>query len=277
MRNNRVGIVVFVFVIFFVGCKTTRKVGDLLPVLPLREGELVKKVENAQPDGEEFFFRRTLVKLDSKRENYRFKANIWLKKDSFLRMSVLGPMGIEAVRIHFEPGEVVIINRMNRAVIYTGFRDIKKRLGLDVDFRILESLILNKGFSYFEGNDLTDYHSGIENRQYKLASVKDKKFKKNVKNRGANFPVFHRLWFDPDHFYLTRTAFTSVDRDLNVDVNYKNFKSIENRFYFPEVLSIGGHHKGSDFSIKFVFGNISLDGENSISFRIPDQYEKIYR
>ena len=277
MRNNRIGLIVFFFAILFTGCKTTRKVGEILPVLPLRDAELVKKVEKAQKEKNEIFFRRTVVKVNSKRENRRFKANIWLKKDSFLRMSLIGPMGIEAARINFQPDDVVIIDRMNRVVVYSGYHDIKKRFGLDIDFRILQNLFLNQGFSYFAGNDLDDYHGGIDNRQYKLASMKEKKYQKKVNNRDRSIPVFHRLWFDPDHFYLTKTSFTSVDSDMDVDVNYNDFKSYGEGLYFPEVFVIEGQHQDSSFSLNFEFGDVDFSKENNISFRIPDQYEKIYR
>lgn len=277
MSRNKGVFIFFIFIFFLGGCKTTKKIGEMLPVLPLRNAELVKKVENAQPEKDEVFYRRTVVKLNSERENRRFKANIWLKTDSFLRMSVLGPMGIEAARINFQPDEVVIIDRMNRAVIYSGYRDLKKRLGLDIDFRILQNLFLNRGFTYFSGNDLVHYHGGIENRQYKLASVKEKKFQREIQNRNSEVPVFHRLWFDSDHFYLTRTSFTSIEDDLDVDVKYKGFKKFEEDFYFPEVLNIEGQQQGSSFSLNFEFGNIQFSGENKISFRIPDQYENIYR
>ncbi|MGM0375519.1 MAG: DUF4292 domain-containing protein [Bacteroidota bacterium] len=276
MRNNKFGIIVFIFILLLSGCKTKEKISDALPVLPLRDSELVKRIENARPEKEEVFYRRTVVKLNSERENRRFKANIWLKTDSFLRMSVIGPMGIEAARIHFQPEEVVIIDRMDRVVVYSNYNDIRKRFGLDIDFRILQNLFLNRGFSYFAGNDLTDYHGGIEEKQYKLASVKEKKFQREIKNRSNDIPVFHRLWFDPDHFYLTRTSFTSIEDGLDVDVKYKDFKDID-QSYFPEVLGIEGQHQGSSFSLNFKFGSVDFNGERDISFSIPDQYEKIYR
>ncbi|MFW5781288.1 MAG: DUF4292 domain-containing protein [Bacteroidota bacterium] len=276
MSNNKVRCVVLVFIVFLAGCKTKEKIGEIVPVLPLRDSQLVRKVKNARPHKDEIFFKRTVVKLDSERENRRFKANIWLKTDSFLRMSVIGPMGMEAARINFLPEEVVIIDRMNRVVVYSGYQDVKKRFGLDIDFRILQNLFLNRGFSYFDGNDLVDYHGGIENRQYKLASIKEKEYQRKLENPSSGVPVFHRLWFDSKRFYLTRTSFSNAE-DIDVDVNYNDFKSFEEGFYFPEAMSIEGQHQGSHFSLNFEFGDIHFDGENSISFRIPDQYEKILR
>ena len=274
------GVLVFIFLLglsILQGCKTKEKISRVLPVFPLNENELVHRIDESRPDFGDVFFRRTLVKINSDRKNQRFKSNIWLKRDSFLRVSVLGPMGIEAARVNFKPEEVIVIDRMNRLVIYTGYHEVERRFGMSLDFEFLQNIFLNRPFSLFPDVELSDYHSGVDNRQYKLASLRNREYARLKKNRSGDIPVFHQLWIHPEHYYLRKSSFTSEKEDLDVDIQYDEFEKGDDMFYFPGSMSISGKKENTSIDVNFDFGNVSFEGENRISFRIPDKYEKIYR
>jgi hypothetical protein len=150
-------------------------------------------------------------------------------------------------------------------------------LGLSLDFNFLQNIFLNQPFSFFSDVELTDYHSGVDNRQYKLASLRNREYERLNNNHSGDIPVFHRLWIHPDHYYLRKSSFSSEQKGLDLDIQYDEFEKGDDMFYFPGRMSISGKMENTSIDVNFDFGNVSFEGENQISFRIPDKYEKVYR
>lgn len=75
-----------------------------------------------------------------------------------------------------EPDSVTIIDRMGRQVIYTDYEEIYRKFGVEADFYIFQSILLNEAFSMFheKGLSLHDYHLGIQSHQYQLSSAREK-------------------------------------------------------------------------------------------------------
>jgi len=279
MRKSNFFVLFLLLALSFNSCKTKSKISDILPVLPLSEKELVKRVNESRPDISSIFYRRSVVKFQTENENQTFRSNIYLKTDSSIIVSILAPLGIEVARICFKPHEVIIIERMNRLVVYTGYDDVSKKIKVDVDFYFLQNLFMNQPFSFFQNKDisLNDYHGGIENNQYKLVSLKERRFNKLIKNRRGEETFLHRLWIDPDGFFLRRTSFARRRDNFNVNIVYDNFHKESREFYFPEGFTVEGTREGKNFLFEIAFGNLVFNDDNGLSFNIPDKYEKIYR
>lgn len=279
MNKLRYLILLFWVVIILHGCKTSRTVTDFLPILPINENQLVDRIRHSQPELESISFHRASVKIESDNQKQSFRSNFFLQKDSFFRVSVLAPFGIELLRISFEPGQIIIIDRLNKSVIYAGYEEVNKRVGFNMNFNILQNLFLNRAFSYFEsdGIRLVDYFGGIDDRHYKLASIRDRRYKRLVNKNNVGNIVFHRLWVDPENFYLRKTSFLLNNNDLNVDVVFNDFNKENSGFYFPEGFTIEGNTSENKFLMDVSYGSIRFNDANNISFNIPDKYEKVYR
>lgn len=279
MRISNFFVLLLLLAFGFTACKTKSKITDILPVLPLSEKELVKRVDESRPDISSIFFRRSVVKLQKGNESQSFRSNIYLKTDSSIIVSILAPLGIEVARVSFNPDEVIIIERLNRVVVYTGYEEVSKKYNVDVDYYFLQSLFMNQPFSFSRDKDVTlnDYHGGIEDEQYKLASINERQFNKLIRKGRDEEVVFHRLWIDPDGFFLRRTAFSWIPGNLNVNILYDDFQKESNGFYFPGGFTVEGDRHEKNFLVEIVFGNLVFNEGNGLSFNIPDKYEKVYR
>jgi hypothetical protein len=279
MRRIRYIVSVSVFVIFFNGCKTKHIVSGVSVINPIDESDLVKMVDEVDPNIEIAFFKRTSIRVKTENESQSFKSNIFFKKDSFIRVSVLAPMGIEIARISLEPDKVIVIDRINRLVVFTDYDEVYNRFGVETDYKFLQNILLDKAFSYFEadGINLVDYYGGIEDRLYKLASVKERQYKRLIHRSKEGDIVFHSLWINPEFFYLKKTSFFIKKGNINVDVVYDGFNKNFSEFYFPNKMIIDGQKDGKSFSFDVSYGSIQFNEDNNISFNIPQRYEKVYR
>jgi hypothetical protein len=271
--------IIFIIIVFLQGCKTKYNISDYLPSLPLSNKELVERLDNSRSDIGQIFFRRATIQIESDKNNQSVRSNICLKRDSFIRVSLLAPFGIELARISFEPNRVIIIDRINQDVIYTGFKVVSDKIGFEVDFDMLQSLFLNEAFSFYakKGFELSDYHNRLRNKQYVLSSFKKKQFNQlDDRDNWEDF-IFHELIIDSDHFYLKETSFLNRNESFDANIVYNDFESDATDFYFPGGFSVVVNHFKSSFLVDIDFGSVRFDDENNISFSIPEKYEKVYR
>ncbi len=276
MSKNYIYTIIF-SIVFITGCKTKKIVSDdAAYVIPIKKRDLVERVDKNFKNVRNIFFSKSLVQFESDKVNQTFRTNIFLDIDNNIRISILAPLGIEVARISLEPDSVFIIDRMNRQVVYTDYDEARRKFGIEVDFSSMQNILLNRTFSLFESQDINlhDYHLGIENQQYKLSSVKEKSrpfFSKK------NEPILHKMWIQPRRFSLNRTSFTESAKNLRLDINYEDFAEEARGFYFPKKVIFSGNKGLQQISLVIKHNSLDINSEKSISFHIPDKYDKIYR
>ena len=270
--------IVFLILIFS-GCKSNVLVFDNSNIERLNRSEVVQKIVDQGDNFENVFFRRCQVKIKNSKGVQSFKSNIYLNVDSFIRVSVLAPMGIEVARVSFEKEGVKVIDRMNRVVIYTGYGEVNRKFGASFDFFMLQNILLDQPFSYEykQGKKLDGYYYDFSDSQYVLSSFKEKKYNRLVEKEKASNIIFHRIWIDPTYFLMKRTQLTSGLQDMDLDIKYDAFKELDNGIYFPEKLNIQGKMGNENVSVIVSYGNVQFNDDNGISFKIPEKYEKVYR
>jgi hypothetical protein len=276
MSRSRVYIIIFV-VAFIAGCKSKKMVSDnAVSVIPIDKVDLVNRVEENFKDLKSIFFSKSLVQFESDKVSQTFRANIYLDINKAIRISILAPLGIEVARISLEPDSVFIIDRMSRNVVYTDYNEILRKFGVEIDFFSFQNILMNRVFSLFEnkGISLYDYHLGIENKQYKLSSIKEKSNSIFSKKKAQ---ILHKMWIEPGFFFLNRTSFTESEKNLTLDITYEDFEEEKNGFFFPGKLAVSGSKGLQQLLLVISHTNIDINGDKSISFHIPEKYDKIYR
>jgi len=276
------GVTVFYLFLFLIGCKTIEKVSEKEDIPTLSEREILKSVRDfeSSKDISSVFFGRTSVSVTSEDKHQNFRCNIFLNVDSFIRISVLAPMGIEAARISLEEERVTIIDRINRQVVYSGYDELYRKYRIYLDFYFLQNVLLNKVFSFdhHKNSGLDDYHySGIDNSLYKFSSTRERRYKRMISENHTEGLEFHQLWIYPEDFYLTRNFLHFDTQDVDLNILYKDFTREFSGFYFPSSIVMKGQFNDEEFSLKAKFGSIRFNDDKGISFSIPEKYVKIYR
>lgn len=275
MKTRLVLFFVLLISVFF-GCKTKKIVSEHPKIRPIDEFEFIENISETGSKSDFVFFRKSLVQFSSEKVSHTFRANIYVVKDSSITISVLAPMGIEVARVSLNIDSVVIIDRMNRNVVFTDYSEIDRKFGIDVNFEVFENILLNKPFSFFERKNISllDYHFGIDNDQYKLSSINEKGRRKNRINQSE---IWHKMWFQPDSYRLDRISFSELKDNMVLDVVYDNFESVGAGIIFPGKLRMFGNKGLKKISLEVTHGHIEFNSEQSISFHVPEKYDKIYR
>lgn len=272
--------VIIVIVIIFSGCKSKKFISGSNDFERLRRTEVLERIADEEKRIDNVFFRRSTVKMRSEKGVQSFRSNIFIHPDSFIRVSVLAPMGIELARISFEENQVLILDRMNRVIIYTNYDEVYQKFGAHLNYDILQNVLLDKAFSYHsdKGLSLEDYHFDLDKNQYLFSSMKEKQYQRLVSRNQIDGLVFQNIWVDPSLFLMRRTQLSLKEKNVELDIQYDEFVRQEIGWFFPEFIKvIGKGESQNDVQVTISHSSIRFNDDNGISFKIPDKYEKIYR
>lgn len=73
-------------------------------------------------------------------------ANLRIRRGEIIRISVAPFLGIEVARIDITPKHILAVDRMNKRYVEVGFSEISGMLNTELDFNIIQSLMLNEIF-----------------------------------------------------------------------------------------------------------------------------------
>lgn len=274
--KNSLFIILLVFIAGTFGCKSKKALTDSGRIVPIDKDLLIEQLQNDSDPINNIFFRRSFIQFESENVSHTFRSNIYIDRNNFIRISILAPMGIEVARVSMEPDSVTIIDRMGRQVIYTDYREIYRKFGVEADFFIFQSILLNEAFSMFyeKGLSLHDYYLSIQRNQYQLSSARERS---RSLFSGNNSGFFHKMWIEPDSFEVTRFSFNELDKNMVLDIVYGQFSQLSGGQNFPEKISVTGNRGLKKLSLDIAHSSVEINGDSKISFQVSDKYEKIYR
>lgn len=208
-----------------------------------------------------------MTNIDGKKQS--FAATIRMKKDSILWISVSPFLGIEVMRIVLTQDSAKILNRLDNTYFLTDNNYLKTLLKADVDFNMLQSVIM--------GNDFPHFESGVfdikrKENEYCLDTKKRAKLR-NVHNN-SNLAINQVIHLDAETFKIIKNNFNDIEEKYKFELVYSNFKAIENQLFPYKIdCKIVTGNKTSDISVEF--SKVNLTTDFSYPFVIPDKYTKM--
>ncbi len=92
----------------------------------------------------EYFSSKTKFKFKDGDNKVKATANIRIKKDSIIWMSLTPGIGIEAARARITQDSLILIDRVNKQVIRFSFETLSKTFNFDLDYQLLQSVIMGE-------------------------------------------------------------------------------------------------------------------------------------
>ena len=133
-------------------------------------------MKNAQEKGAEvdWFTAQLKGQAQLNDKTYPISAQLRMRQDSVIWISVSAILGLEAARIHLTPDSVKLINRLNSTYFIGNVKELTKRYNLHLSFNEIQNVLLAK-HSYSNPNTFKllpseqDYiHKGIARRSFNL-------------------------------------------------------------------------------------------------------------
>jgi hypothetical protein len=201
-----------------------------------------------------------------------FKGQIRIRKDSIIWLSFSPALGIEMARIKITNDSVFYMNRINKTYLKGNYKFISDFLKTNIDFDILQSIIIGNDFQFYEK---TKFRATVDNQEYKLTTAERHKLKKFVKKDETDVKAFYQdIWLNPDNFKITRVSMKEITDDKKLDASYSDFKEINKQLFPFEILfEITADEK---IIVKIDYSRIRINEALSFPFTIPGKYERIY-
>jgi hypothetical protein len=257
-------------VMLMTACKSTRP----LIKAPLKEegpDYLYSRLKES-----ELHFNWLSLKFDAsyteKKKVTDFKGQIRIRKDSLIWITVTPALGIEAIRMVITNDSVKYVNRLNKDYFIGDYALVSKFLQIDVDFDILQAIILGNDFQFYDTNT---FRASIDNLDYKLSTTDRRKIRKEAEDASTDPVVLlQNIWLDPESFKIKQIDLKEYMKDnRKLSGSYENFLPLENQLY-PSTLRFD-ITADDIIKIKINYNKVTLNEPMTFPFSVPENYERI--
>lgn len=255
-------------------CKSIEKLDKAITIKSINENDLVENVLNHELSFNTLYFKKVEVSIDENGSARSVKANIFVRKDSNIIVSVLPLMGIELFRVSLDPDQIRVIDRFNRKIVVTGYEMIGERFLVEMDYHILERMLTNSLHSYPEYNPLLlkRYSAYHQDEFYSLKSLNIKRYERLTRRNSDLF--LHEVNILPEIYRVTNSKVINTSTGITIETRYDHFTGLGNT-RFPYQLEITATQGNKKYKVSINYNDIEIDGTNSLSFRLPPKYEVV--
>ncbi len=200
-------------------------------------------------------------------EPVRFRAQIRLKNDSIIWMSIVPAMGIEAARVVLTADSVKLINRIKKNYVLGAYQLLDSLMHTGINYDMLQSLLLGNSVSY----PLADSSVTVDNQQYLLSM----KMRMPVNDSFVGYHTLtQKIWLDPETFnikelYLGESRMQNKDLYVFYD-KYQNIGGITIPLKMQIVINAN-----EKIVINITFKKTEVNIRHRFPFIIPPKYKKL--
>jgi hypothetical protein len=200
---------------------------------------------------------KSKIRFSSPDRNLSSSASIRMKKDSIIWVSVSPIFGIEAARGFISQDTIVFMDRVNKDVYRYNYQSLSNALNFDIDFEMIQSIILGNQVFDFKGDDNFSKRAGelkIGQKRGRfeletLASSKNRKVE-NVKVReipdGSKMEIIFsefNIVADQAFPFITNVEIIAkgTEESTQVEINHSKVEVSDSPISFP--FSVPGKYE----------------------------------
>lgn len=230
----------------------------------------------------EHIYIKSNVDAQIDKDNFSFKVNFRLVKDSIIWMSI--SKGIPVAKVMITPDSIKIRNDLHNQFLIEEFDYIQNIINYELDFYTLQSILLGNPYYYYE-ESLYKY---LEDKPYHLlTTVKKNKLKKLQQDTEEdedldeddedNKILIQGLWFNGLTAHVEEMFIREPQEKRKLWMKYLSFERLENHGLFPTGIYVKLKEKSQKKSI-FTMNHYKVEVRSELStpFNIPDSYERIF-
>lgn len=185
--------------------------------------------------------------------SHSISAQVRMRFDSLIWISVSAPLGIEALRISISPDSIKLINRINKTYFTEDIRSITNRYNLHLTYHDLQSILLGGHFFNIKGFKLIS-----TNNDYVLSSISD--------------TISYKLRINEEYLPLEIIAFNGDSNSFRL--NYSNFLKVQDE-WLPMNTELRFSSHTTSLDLMYSYSKILINRPRKIKFSIPSSYVPI--
>lgn len=190
------------------------------------------------------------INLEKEGQNTAINANIRIKKDSIIWISLKAPLGIEVLRSMITPDSIYFMSRMDKTYFIKPISHLREVVKANINFFQLQEIL-------FSSPD-------ISNRELKLLFNKEGKYILTSDNTSYTINKIFRI----EEMSLSNQDSHQLTINFNKHTYFDEVKS-----YYPKNLNIEVISR-ENFVADIDFSKIVFNKKSSLSFKIPPSYVK---
>lgn len=263
------GVIYLMIVVFtLVSCRA-KKEAPRQDASAMEVTELVKHMKDAgvQFDWLSARFNAHYTSVD--KQQLSLGGFLRIRNDSVIWVSISPIVGIELARAVISRDTVKMVNRLNSTFFVGDMDYINQLLQTDIDYEILQALLVGNDFPYYE-DDV--FKSSVTGGYHHLSTLGRRKLKKYVEGDDEKERVLIQdIFLDPETYRIRRQEIKQVgSENRKIELSYDDYRDISGQL-FPHSIKCLISVEGS-LSIEVEISHISTEGPLNMPFSIPDSY-----
>jgi len=196
-------------------------------------------------------FAKSKIKYEDKNSDLKTTANIRMKKDSIIWLSLSAALGIEAVRGMITTDSVAIIDRINKKYINYDYKTLSEKFNFNIDFELIQAVLLgnlplplrgdekiSKSDIYFlikqKGKELA-VESYVNRSSLKLEKVllKEEVTKNTLSLAYRDFQLVGDFFLPFSNFVELKYTSKGNTANTTIDINFNKAELVDKELRFP--------------------------------------------
>ena len=192
----------------------------------------------------------TKIDIEKEGQNTVINANIRVKKDSIIWISLKAPLGIEVLRTMISPDSIFFMNRMNKTYFIKPVSHLKE--------------VVKTSINFFQFQEILFASPAITDRELKLSLNKE----------GKHILSSEKTTYTISEIFRIEEMSVSNQDNHQLTINFNNHNYFDEvRSYYPKNLNIEVI-SSENFAATIDFSKIVFNKKSSLSFKIPSSYVK---
>lgn len=205
--------------------------------------------------------------------NTGFTANIRMRHDSAIWVSVSPALGIEVMRVLLTKDSVKFVDRINKKYYVGDYQFINKALETEIDFELIESLLTGNNFLFYDYDKFR--LAGYKDSIYEISTFRKRKLKKSLKNQNPDSVkvIQQNVMLRDRTFKITGMVMNDIKSNKRLEANYLNFNTVAGQLFSHQIVVNIKADKQAIITLDYA--KIEPEKLLSFPFSVPDKYEKI--
>lgn len=202
------------------------------------------------------------VNVKIKNESIKSDAHFICKKNEVIRMVLIPFPFVEAARIWFNKDGIYIWDKINSAKIQESYADLSSRLGMEINYQMIESFFLSDVFT-----------KNISPRNNRISYCKKNMNKDGYVLEGKSYDMVYKFLFNNSALPVYTEIKPEKDNKTKMTIKSNGYQRIDNRYIMPSEQNISivkGNENIFNLVMKYVSININTDKSLNTDINIPE-------
>lgn len=275
------GLSVLLFVLVLgIGCRS-RKAEAPVPVVQQSPAPATAVTDPLSPDSLynamlasnatlQWFSARASIDATIDKETKSFQANVRIRTDSAIWMSISPALGIEVAKVLITRDSVRFINRLNSSFFEGDYGYLKNMLQVDLNFNMIQAVLTGNAYLHYP---VDKYIRDSENGDWILSTFKKRRMRRE---QDLELPqiLSQEIWFSPLYQKITRMEMQDYKPVRKFSVNYLNFETIDG-IKVPRSFQFTASAQ-KVVNVRMEYSKQTVNKVLNLPFSIPEGYERMH-